>query len=247
MIKLLFLISFLSFNCYACSDEIKILIQDEFGDDVKFLTCKNNPELTNQTIIAFVSNTKDDDSGISVNDAHTVLVENNKIITSLIEKGMINNDTIQLDDVEIDTGLYKITQSLRAIGVRYHFVGPSRVNPYSENVLNLYINEKNTLRNILYSLSMHEQSGEWDGNCNGYFDETTRYISIAKSSSYGFYDLFLTGKSAHSIAQAKKEDCSESTKTAKINKVKITFDGKKYKIPRDLNSDLLSPQNTTKF
>ena len=241
MTKPLILIAFLSTRVYACDANIEDLVQSEFGTSYSHLVCKRNPVSDQETIVAFAGNTVNQQNGTTINDATTLIINNNKITNRITEKSILVSDAIYLDDIKVDTAAYTISDDIRAFGIRFVFRGSSRVNPYTEEFINLYIKDHTKLNNVLSGLTTYEHSGEWDGMlCNGDFDISNYYLSVLPTKTHSFSDILVTKKSEHEHTSESKIDCNSEVTKSPVKKYQILFDGTKYSVPKNLRSSLLN-------
>lgn len=240
MIKPIMLIAFLSTSVYACDTNIEEIVQSEFGTDYSHLVCKNNPVSNQETIVAFADNPVEDKNGTVINDATVLIINNNKITNRIIERSILVSDAIALDDIKIDTAAYTVNNNERAFGIRFLFRGSSRVNPYTEEFINLYIKKQTKLDNILAGLTTYEHSGEWDGNCSGDFDTSNYYLSIQSTKTHSFSDILVTKKSENEHTSESNNDCNSVVTKSPIKKYQISFNGTKYSIPKQLKSSLVN-------
>lgn len=86
------------------------------------------------------------------------------------------SDAVRLDRIELDTQDFNSVAGYPTVALRTTFSGSSRVNPYQESLLNLFILEADTLRPALRNFSLVHSSGEWDTRCAGYFETTNRRL-----------------------------------------------------------------------
>jgi len=125
--------------------------------------------------------------------------------------------------LEIDTARYLLAPSKRAFGVRV----THSLNPWdSTQHLNLFLPEGTTLRRILKDLRIASSSIR---NCPLGGSKTSRTLSVAKSSSEGFYDLVVrTTEIAYEPRKLNWNDCSYRELTRSI---RLRFIGDSYAYP----------------
>jgi hypothetical protein len=235
------LVCLLSSNCLACDKTIEELVKKNFGDNYSYLTCKQNPSVKTQTIVAFAGNPATDENQSTVNDAIVLLVSNNKITNQIVEKSMLYSDAIYLSDIKIDTAAYTISKNIRAFGVRFIFNGSSRVSPSTDEFMNLYITDNKNIKNILRGLTTYNFSGDWDGtSCEGVFDETNFYLSISPVQTNGFANILLTKKSQHKKSIKINNECEEKILYSPTEKQKIIFNGDRYILKKSLTSSYIN-------
>ena len=161
-----------------------------------------------------------------------VNIENKQVLFHYFESAETNgwtSDAIMLTEIVIDTAPYTITENERAFGVKTHFVGSSRVNPYENESLSLFIIANNNLQKVLHNFEIIDNGGEWDGNCHGEFITEKRTLIISEEKNNGYFDILVKHKITNNIAfEDENGDCkSKDTITTKTSVLK--FDGKSYK------------------
>ena len=87
-------------------------------------------------------------------DSYILIVENitGKILSKYFESHTTNNwtsDAIEIESIKVDTAPYNLNKSTRAFGIRVSYSGPSRVNPYSEETLSLFIEREEKIIPVL--------------------------------------------------------------------------------------------------
>lgn len=138
------------------------------------------------------------------------------------------SDAIRLDEIKIDTAPYLVNESTRAFGISVHYFGSSRVNPYHNQKLSLFVKEKGTLKNILHNFSMEESIGEWNGNCEGEFESEKKTLIVSDKKTNGYFDFTIKNTIAKTRNfETEDGDCKEEEEIKKEASV-LKFDGKKY-------------------
>lgn len=162
-------------------------------------------------------------------DAYLIIADNKKgiILNKFFEPNAWTSDAINLVNIEIDTGLYKLNETTRAIGIRVNYSGSSRPNPYYQTDLSLFIAQNSELKKILQDFPISEFHGEWDTNCRREFEDVKSFINIDKTKSNGFYDLIVKSKTKKTKNIPTDNDCIEKVKTYQ-NFRKLKFNGTKY-------------------
>ncbi|MFC0779847.1 hypothetical protein [Flavobacterium sp. HJSW_4] len=163
-------------------------------------------------------------------DAYILVIDNTtgKIINKFIEPSAWTSDAIMLNNISIDTGLYRLNETTRAFGVRTSFSNNSRLNPYSEMNLSLYITTNNSLKQVLKNYTLQQSGGEWDSDCAGEFDSSTSSIDIDKLQNKNFNNLIVKTKVVKTKNMFKNEDCIAKETTKKLIS-KLIYNGKEYK------------------
>jgi hypothetical protein len=178
----------------------------------------------------YKTNEKDDyDHYFYEFDAYLIIADNvnGKILNTFFEPNAWTSDAINIEGIDIDTGLYNLNKKTRAIGIRVNYSGSSRPNPYSQTDLSLFIPENNKLNRILKDFPISEFYGEWDLNCSGELTTTNSLIHIDSLKNNGFYNLIIKTKTEKTIKTPINNDCIEKVNTYQSTK-KLKFDGKEY-------------------
>ncbi|RXR30117.1 hypothetical protein EQG68_11855 [Flavobacterium piscinae] len=138
------------------------------------------------------------------------------------------SDAIRLDEIKIDTAPYFVNESTRAFGIRVSYFGSSRVNPYYNQTLSLFIKENNTLKKILHNFNIEKNTGEWNGNCEGEFFNESKTLVISKKKTNGYVDILVKHKLAKSIAFLNQNDECDEKDTISNSSSILRFDGQLY-------------------
>lgn len=147
----------------------------------------------------------------------------------------MNDDAIQITGLALDTARWKVTPDQTAFGLRVARTGSSRINPFSEDALSLFVIENNQLRAVLNGIVLENSTGEWDGNCVGTFHDIKRTLALAPDSHNGYFDIRVNEKNVESTAYTDaNEQCASKDKPGKASWV-LRYDGKQYAIPKELS------------
>lgn len=174
---------------------------------------------------------KDEDDGWYEYDSYIIVADkqSGKILQQFYEKDAWTSDAVRLTEISIDTGLYILNSATRAFGIRVHYTGSSRPNPYGHTDLSLFMPKNNTLKRILKNYSVSDYSGEWDTKCTGEFQNESSSVSIDRKNIHnGFYDL----KIKNSIKRIKSfpvnDDCKEKITERHTFKI-LKYNGEEYR------------------
>ena len=146
----------------------------------------------------------------------------------------MNDDAIRISGLILDTARWKVATNQTAFGLRIARTGSSRVNPFSEDVLSLFVIENHQLRTILNGIVLENSTGEWDGNCEGTFNDITRTLSLTPDSHNGYVDIRVSEKSVASNANLQANaECTSKDKSSKASWT-LLYNGKQYVVPKNL-------------
>lgn len=207
-----------------------------------YSVCKDWPAYPGQTLTAVAEREPDSTSALSSRDGSyslslaVVSSADGQPLASVRQAAMYVSDAFYFDDLSLDTGRFQLAPEVRAFGVRASFRGSSRVNPLDQVGLNLYVREGTTLRPVLEKFLAYSYSGEWDGNCSGQRQETTRTLDIGKTRSHGYADLIVRSVTTTTTGRGKGDSCQSTDKTAKPVLTTLRYDGERYPLPESLKS-----------
>lgn len=146
----------------------------------------------------------------------------------------MSDDAFRITGIALDTARWKVAPNQTAFGLHVTRNGSSRVNPFSDDALSLYVIENNQLRTLLKGILLEDNSGEWDGNCAGEFNDIKRTLAIDSSSHKGFADIRVSEKNVASTALLDaNEECISKDKSSKASWT-LRYDGKQYIVPKKL-------------
>lgn len=146
----------------------------------------------------------------------------------------MSDDAIRITGIALDTARWKVAPGQTAFGLHITRSGSSRVNPIGEDALSLYVIENNQLRLVLKGIALTANSGEWDGNCAGEFNDIKRTLAIGSSSHKGYADIRVSEKSVASTAFIDANgECTAKDTPGKASWT-LHYDGKQYTVPQTL-------------
>lgn len=203
--------------------------------DIKesLIAIKTKPNAPEETIIVLPEIA---DEGEEYFDLHShILVVNTRsgeIKQRYYESAKTNSwvsDAIALTDISIDTGQYYLTDDVRAFGVRIHYLGSSRVNPFESEHLTLFVPYHFDLIPVLQRYEVLSNRGEWDGMCYGEFISSKTTLHLKKSKTQGYYDMENTTVLIESQNyEDKNGDCQSSEETSSYKSI-LKFNGSTYR------------------
>jgi hypothetical protein len=193
----------------------------------EFTVTKPHPENRNATIVLLAVPQGEDEDAFTL-DIYLVLADTKTgaILCSLAEKERYTSDAIRLTGFQIDTALYKIASTVRAIGIRASYTGSSRPNPFGEETLSLYIQQGKTLVKVLHDFVTYQSTGEWDTNCTGSFSTSKSVLVVLAEKTNGYNNIQVNTQTTETENIVKNEDCISSDTETKSNQ-KLTFNIKK--------------------
>ncbi|AZC23138.1 MULTISPECIES: hypothetical protein [Pseudomonas] len=206
-----------------------------------FSLCKEWPAFADQSISLLAELTPDpavaDASGDGSYDLQLAVLDrqDGQALASYRQPAAFVSDAIHLDSLKLDTGRFQLAPQVRAFGVRAAFSGSSRVNPFDQVLLSLYVREGTRLRPVMEKFVAYSYSGEWDGQCTGQRVETTRTLDIAKTGSHGYADLIVRSVSVTTLGEGQGEQCQSRSVTSKPVLTTLHYDGQRYVLPNELN------------
>ena len=193
-----------------------------------------DPTLT-LAVLAFKQKATDPDAATYDVDVLVAKSDTGEVLVHLYRTAALNEDAITIESVGLDTARYQLAPDTRAFGVRINHQGSSRVNPFSDSVLDLYVVQGHTLRRVLSNLETHVESGEWDGNCTGTFSTVNRVVSIDPNEAHGYAVLRVSQKSGASDAKMNGDQCVSRDVPAVRADFTLQYDGTQYEVPKKLS------------
>ena len=194
---------------------------------------KLQPNNKNEAIIVIPEIVEEGEEYFSLNTNIVIYnKELQKVTHKYFESHQTNgwvSDAIRLDQIEIDTAPYLVNEYKRAFGVRVHYFGSSRVNPYYNKTLSLYVKESDKLRCILHNYNVEINTGEWNGDCEGEFHSEKKTLIGSDDKTNDFYN-FIVKNTITKTTNFETEigDCDYNEEIKRATSV-LKFDGKQYK------------------
>lgn len=150
--------------------------------------------------------------------------------------GLMSDDAVRIAGLAFDTARYDVAADQRAFGIRIEREGASRANPFDETSLRLFTVHENELRLVLDGIAVNRSSGVWDTTCAGEFSESAVSLAIGDAQRRGYRNLIATESHSASRASVQQGGCVEKTVKQGKTRHTLSFDGKRYRIPKALRS-----------
>lgn len=204
--------------------------------DTDHAVCKVWPANEALTIAALPLPQKSSNDDTGTDDLEVLVADtaSGTVIAHQFQKSAISYDAIRLESIALDTARYQLAPGNRAFGVRLSYEGSSRVSPYEATALSLYTIEGQRLRAVLDNLTVSQSSGDWDGNCAGTFNDTTRTLDIGAPGKEGFATLKIAEKSVDRVNKPAGSDCAENQKPPKRANITLEYHNGKYGVPNGM-------------
>ncbi len=207
--------------------------------DLDNAVCKVWPANPTQTLAVLPLPQKGGTTDETVYDVE-VLVTDSKtgaIIAQTYEPSAITSDAMDLEGLALDTAPWRLTPQELAFGVRKSFQNSSRVDPFEDTTLSLYVIDGGKLRRVLSNLTTRQSKGDWDGNCAGQFSNTSRAISVGPAGRGGYATLLISEKTVDTTQTVAGEQCASKDKATKRASFTLGYDGSSYSVPAGLSDD----------
>jgi hypothetical protein len=226
----------------ACEESLKIWTQKLHPNralDSKQATCKPWPANPALTLAVLPLPAKDSDPDTGTYDLEVLVADSDSgsIIAHSYQPSAITYDAVRLSGISLDTARYQLMPENRAFGVRISHSGSSRVNPYETTSLSLYVIDGQRLRPVLDRLTVEENGGEWDGQCAGEFNSTSRTIDIGPGGRDGYAALNILEKSKKSVSVFKNGECTSKDSPVRRTSVVLQHRDGRYVVPKSMQSD----------
>lgn len=176
------------------------------------------------------------DDGMGDYDLDVLIINSTtrKPLARLLQKAAIASDAWRFSSLGIDTARYRLAPDVRAFGVRTTHSSSSRANPAGDTTLYLYIQQQDTLRQVVNGLVTSSSRGEWDTSCAGEFSQTERTIEVGQTVSHGLADLQVRSITTASESRMENDECVETPSTPVVTVDTLSYDGKTYVIPETM-------------
>lgn len=227
-----------SAQAQACREQLPQIMQVAYGDEAvaaDAVICKVWPAQPQFTLVAVpLPRARHDGYGETDLEILVVATASGRIQARRLEPDLLDWDAVYVDGMVFDTALYRLSDQQLAFGLRIDRRGSSRVNPFSETSMNLYLLDGERLQVPLMGLLMGSFSGEWDGNCAGEFDQREVTLAVSeKPGRDGFFDLLLSERRLASRAEVRGDDCQRVEEPGR-ERYRLTYDGQRYNVPAEL-------------
>lgn len=242
MKKLKWLISALGLGLYAgiaqasvCDSEKlmqQVLQKAGKSQDSEFTDCKVLPHQPQSAVIAVAQGKFDDQQGMGEYNIHLIKVDSKTgaIKTIYTDPTKIISDAITFSGLKLDTAAYQLNSSTRAIGLRFSYTGSSRINPYAPQTITLY--DLDRKQKVLSDLLVGLDRGEWDGRCNGEWEEYKITLQMLSSKSHHYADIKVNATVNARETTDVLGGCDDANPKQNKQSFVLKFDGKQYQIPK---------------
>lgn len=191
-----------------------------------------SPENPEETIVVIPEIVDEGNHYFDLN-SHIVIADNRsgKITHKYFESCKTNewvSDAVMLKSIQIDSTLYQISEDKTAFGVTVSRYGSSRVNPYSYKTLSLFAKSGDSLTKVLSEYPIETHNGEWNGDCDGEFNDEAKTVVLSTAKTNGYFDINVTQKMTYTEQfKDKNEECLVTEKNETKNAV-LKFNGTTY-------------------
>lgn len=202
--------------------------------DTDMAACKVWPANPAHTLAVLPLRQKGSTEENTVYDVEVVVADSRSgnITAHRFEKAAFTSDANVLRSLALDTAPWRLAPQVIAFGIRAEYQGTSRVNPFSQTTLSLYVMDGATLRKVIDTLATQISDGQWDGNCAGRFTDTSRTLSMGPADVSGYATLVVSEKTVTTTNQRARGDCASRETTSRRPGVAIGYDGTRYTVPK---------------
>ncbi|WP_424245837.1 hypothetical protein Dip510_000773 [Elusimicrobium posterum] len=191
------------------------------------------PDNTALSAVVIVERPEGFDDTEDVYQYHILLVDNEsgKVISSAAKEEPLVLDVTRLTDIIIDTAPYTVQKNNWAFGISISTTGSSRMTPFFETRMSLYIQKGSSLVKILDGFPIREEEGQMEGICAKYYDKTKRILIMSDNATKGFKNITIKETFNHieTKSDEQEEECITVFTETKIKHTTLKFDGKEYK------------------
>ena len=165
--------------------------------------------------------------------SHILIADNRtgKITHNYFESYLTNqwvSDAVELREINIDTTHYSLSEETKAYGIQVDYLGMSRVNPYSNQTLSLFIKSGDKLEKALSNYSIKYFGGEWDGNCNGEYVSEEKIMFQGPNKTKGYFDLLVYNKITETKDYKDENEVCQTKNSYQFKNSILKYDGTKY-------------------
>ncbi|WP_298545020.1 hypothetical protein [uncultured Aquimarina sp.] len=194
---------------------------------------KVRPNNNNETIIVIPEIHGEYDEQFFELNSHIVVANNTtaKITHKYFESYKTNgwmSDAVRLAEIKIDTAPYMVSENKRAFGIRVYFHNNSKPNPYSKEIISLYMKSKDSLKKVLHTYDVMEYGGEWDTSCYGEFIGVKRTLIVSKEKTNDYFDIIIKSKITETKNYEDENGECDSKETVANETSVLKFNGKTY-------------------
>ena len=213
--------------------------------DERLAACKAWPAFPGRIVIVLPMPRPSDDPGAKVYDLEVLLVqrpdngnsERDTVISRLFQPAALDEDTVVIQEILIDTARYTLAPDARAFGLRVRYRGNTRSDPFASETLRLYVSQGGTLREVLEEIELDSESGEWNADCTGRFRQLRTMLSTKPGRGGSFADLVLARTRTASRGQWQDDgSCAEKAQSPQYGTVVLRYDGERFRVPKALRA-----------
>lgn len=182
-----------------------------------YITEKVLPYDTDKSVVVIPKIAEKDEADCYSMDAYIVVIDHHtkEIVHQFYEKKAWTSDAMQFKGITIDTAPYKLNSSVRAFGVKVSYEGSSRVNPYYETLMSLFVPQGKKLVRIMKDYPVSLSRGEFGVGCEGYSENTGTIFIMSEKQTNGYNDIITKGTIETTVYKNNDEgdDCEENIST----------------------------------
>ena len=164
-------------------------------------------------------------------DVLLVDTQSGELIAHNWEADAFYSDAIELTDFEIDTARYQLNNESRAFGVRTNFEHHSYSVSFSEQLINLYVQQNEKLNRVVNKLVLKNSSGEWN-DCDGEYNSRNAVLLLGKNTTNNYKDLIVSYNEQKEIIKKNSErECVKEITNSTKRKYTLYYNGVEYPLP----------------
>ena len=194
--------------------------------------CKIWPADESKTIVVLPF--PNDIKGTIFYDLDVLLVDtqSGELIAHNWQQNAFVSDAIELNNFEIDTARYQLNNESRAFGVRANSANGSPYVPISQQVINLYVQQKEKLNRVVNKLVLKNFSGEWN-DCDGEYNSRNAVLLLGKNTTNNYKDLIVSYNEQKEIIKKNSErECVKEITNSTKRKYTLHYNGVEYPLPK---------------
>lgn len=196
------------------------------------ITTLEHPDNPNESIVVIPEVVDEGEQYFDLN-SHIVIADNRsgKIMNKYFESHQTNqwiSDAIELNEIQIAPNLFEITENKVAFGLYVSYFGHSRVNPYQNKTLSLFMKSKDSLIKVLANYTVAMNRGEWDGDCDGRFKGEEKAVVMSTKKTNDHFDILINNKITETKIFKDNDGECQTEKSFHVKSNVLKFNGSTY-------------------
>ena len=138
------------------------------------------------------------------------------------------SDAIRLDEIQIDIPAYSVNEETKVFEVKVKYYGSSRVNPYYQEAISLFVKDEDYLKKVLDHYSVEESRGELDGPCEGKTVSEKKTFIVENAKTNGHFDITVKNYVSETVDFEDENGECQSKETTETRTTVLKYNGLQY-------------------